>query len=116
MLYQLEMSGESKHGHDMCSSQFINVSKEWGLHINPLKLVGELSVGEQQRVEIIRCLLQNPKLLIMDEPTSVLSVQETQNLFKVLRNLSDSGCGFGCGKSSGKTTTATTEKATPRSR
>ena len=49
-------------------------------------------MGEQQRVEIIRCLLQNPQLLIMDEPTSVLSPQEIKNLFKVLKNLSKSGC------------------------
>ena len=52
----------------------------------------DLSVGEQQRVEIIRCLLQNPKLLIMDEPTSVLSPQEINQLFKVLRKLANSGC------------------------
>ena len=50
-------------------------AKQWGLPIEPTKKVSELSVGEQQRVEIIRCLLQNPKLLIMDEPTSVLSPQ-----------------------------------------
>ena len=86
------ISIDDKISYEDLKKNIINVSKEWGLHINPLKLVGELSVGEQQRVEIIRCLLQNPKLLIMDEPTSVLSVQETQNLFKVLRSLSDSGC------------------------
>ena len=62
------------------------------MSIIPSKRVAELSVGEQQRVEIIRCLLQNPKLLIMDEPTSVLSPQETKNLFNVLKNLSKSGC------------------------
>ncbi len=54
--------------------------------------VSELSVGEQQRVEIIRCLLQNPKLLIMDEPTSVLSPQEISQLFIVLKKLAKSGC------------------------
>ena len=60
--------------------------------VSPSKKVAELSVGEQQRVEIVRCLLQKPKLLIMDEPTSVLSPQEIVNLFKVLKNLSKSGC------------------------
>ncbi len=69
-----------------------DISKKWGLSIKPSKKVNELSVGEQQRVEIIRCLLQNPKILIMDEPTSVLSPQEIKNLFKVLKNLSNSGC------------------------
>ena len=49
-------------------------------------------MGEQQRVEILRCLLQDPKLLIMDEPTSVLTPQETTRLFDVLRRLSDDGC------------------------
>jgi general nucleoside transport system ATP-binding protein len=68
------------------------LSKEWELFIDPLRLVSELSVGEQQRVEIIRCLMQNPKLLIMDEPTSVLAPQEIKNLFKILKRLSNSGC------------------------
>ena len=68
------------------------LSKEWELFIDPLRLVSELSVGEQQRVEIIRCLMQNPKLLIMDEPTSVLTPQEIENLFKILKRLSNSGC------------------------
>ena len=44
--------------------------------LDPFRLVGDLSAGERQRVEIIRCLLQDPKLLIMDEPTSVLTPQE----------------------------------------
>ena len=68
------------------------LSTEWDLFIDPLKIVNELSVGEQQRVEIIRCLMQNPKLLIMDEPTSVLTPQEIENLFKILKRLASSGC------------------------
>ncbi len=51
-----------------------------------------LSVGERQRVEIVRCLLQNPKLLIMDEPTSVLTPQEIERLFITLRRLAAEGC------------------------
>ena len=73
-------------------SEISKLSKDWELFVDPLKRVGELSVGEQQRVEIIRCLMQNPKLLIMDEPTSVLTPQEISNLFKVLKRLSSSGC------------------------
>ena len=69
-----------------------NLSKEWELFVDPLKLVSELSVGEKQRVEIIRCLMQNPNLLIMDEPTSVLTPQEIENLFKILKKLASSGC------------------------
>ena len=49
-------------------------------------------VGQQQRVEIMRCLLQDPSLLIMDEPTSVLTPQETDQLFDVLRRLAETGC------------------------
>ena len=54
-------------------------------------MVGDLSAGERQRVEIIRCLLQDPKLLIMDEPTRVLTPQEVEILFKTLRQLSAEG-------------------------
>jgi ABC-type uncharacterized transport system ATPase subunit len=53
----------------------------------PGRMVGDLSAGERQRVEIIRCLLQDPKLLIMDEPTSVLTPQEVEILFRTLRQL-----------------------------
>ena len=53
--------------------------------------MGDLSAGERQRVEIIRCLLQDPKLLIMDEPTSVLTPQEVDILFQTLRQLSSEG-------------------------
>jgi len=67
------------------------VSEEYGLPLDPARLVGDLSAGERQRVEIIRCLLQDPKLLIMDEPTSVLTPQEVEILFKTLRQLSREG-------------------------
>jgi len=67
------------------------VSETYGLPLDPDRLVGELSAGERQRVEIIRCLLQDPKLLIMDEPTSVLTPQEVQILFETLRKLSAEG-------------------------
>ena len=70
----------------------INSAERWGLQINPDQIVGALSVGQQQRVEILRCLLQNPKLLIMDEPTSVLTPQESEQLFDVLRRLAKEGC------------------------
>ena len=68
------------------------VSNTYGLSLDPKRYVGSLSVGERQRVEIIRCLLQNPRLLIMDEPTSVLTPQEVRSLFKTLRQLSAEGC------------------------
>jgi len=67
------------------------VSEAYGLPLDPVRLVGELSAGERQRVEIVRCLLQDPKLLIMDEPTSVLTPQEVDILFTTLRKLSAEG-------------------------
>jgi len=67
------------------------VSEEYGLPLDPSRMVGDLSAGERQRVEIIRCLLQSPKLLIMDEPTSVLTPQEVEILFKTLRQLKAEG-------------------------
>lgn len=68
-----------------------DVSHQYGLPLDPYMRVGDLSAGERQRVEIIRCLLQNPKLLIMDEPTSVLTPQEVDILFKTLRQLKSEG-------------------------
>ncbi|PIB26189.1 ABC transporter [Amylibacter kogurei] len=73
------------------SQQIREVSAKYGLTIDPDRLVGDLSAGERQRVEIIRCLLQDPKLLIMDEPTSVLTPQEVETLFVTLRKLQSEG-------------------------
>jgi ABC-type uncharacterized transport system ATPase subunit len=67
------------------------VSDKYGLPVDPRRNVHSLSVGERQRVEIIRCLLQSPKLLIMDEPTSVLTPQAVRKLFETLRQLASEG-------------------------
>lgn len=74
------------------AGQITEVSRLYGLPVDPERLVHALSVGERQRVEIIRCLLQNPKLLIMDEPTSVLTPQAVRKLFDTLRQLASEGC------------------------
>ncbi|WP_425073819.1 ABC transporter ATP-binding protein [Sagittula sp. S175] len=71
--------------------QIREVSETYGLPLDPTRTVGTLSAGERQRVEIIRCLLQDPRLLIMDEPTSVLTPQEVEILFKTLRKLQSEG-------------------------
>ena len=68
------------------------ISHEYGLPLNPDHQVHSLSVGERQRIEIVRCLLQNPSLLIMDEPTSVLTPQEVKSLFSTLEKLKQEGC------------------------
>jgi general nucleoside transport system ATP-binding protein len=74
------------------AAQITEVSQKYGLPIDPYRLVHSMSVGERQRVEIVRCLLQEPKLLIMDEPTSVLTPQAVLILFKTLRRLASEGC------------------------
>ena len=74
------------------SDRVRKLSADYGLPVNPSATIADLSVGERQRVEIVRCLLQNPKLLILDEPTSVLTPQEAEQLFVTLRRLAKEGC------------------------
>jgi general nucleoside transport system ATP-binding protein len=68
------------------------VATEYGLPVDPQTPVHSLSVGERQRVEILRALLTNPKVLILDEPTSVLTPQAVHTLFETLRRLASEGC------------------------
>ncbi len=68
------------------------VSEAYGLPLDPAARVASLPVGVRQRIEIVRCLLQRPRLLIMDEPTSVLTPQEAERLFETLRRLAGEGC------------------------
>ncbi|MGH6949064.1 MAG: ABC transporter ATP-binding protein [Kiloniellales bacterium] len=72
-------------------ARIAEVSRAYGLPLDPARSVYDLSVGERQRVEVVRCLLQDCRLLIMDEPTSVLTPQESDKLFVTLRRLAAEG-------------------------
>ncbi len=73
------------------SQKIQDKAAQYGLDIDPARPVHTLSVGEMQRVEIIRALLSDPQLLILDEPTSVLTPQAVEKLFVVLRQLASEG-------------------------
>ncbi|HWQ10600.1 MAG TPA: ATP-binding cassette domain-containing protein, partial [Holophaga sp.] len=76
---------------DTLAKRIEEVSERYGLPVDPRRLVHALSVGERQRVEIVRCLLSDPRLLILDEPTSVLTPQAVRKLFETLRQLAAEG-------------------------
>src|SRR3954454_588998 len=67
------------------------LSQRYGLAVNPTALVEDIGVGAQQRVEILRALFRGAKVLVLDEPTAVLTAQEAQDLFGVLRTLTEAG-------------------------
>jgi len=68
------------------------LGEKYGMRVNPRSYVWQLSVGEKQRVEILRMLYRNSKVLILDEPTAVLTPQETKELFLNLRKMANDGC------------------------
>ncbi len=74
------------------SARIVEVGRSYGLDLDPDRPVWSLSAGERQRIEIVRALLREPKLLILDEPTSVLTPQEADALFVTLERLAASGC------------------------
>jgi len=77
---------------DEVTKRIVEVSGEYGLEVDPTRHVHSLTVGERQRVEIVRALLTKPQLLILDEPTSVLIPQAVEKLFTTLRQLAANGC------------------------
>jgi simple sugar transport system ATP-binding protein len=74
------------------SQRIASISSDYGLPLRPEATVADLSVGERQRIEIVRCLLQEPRLIIMDEPTAVLTPLEAEGLFATLNRLAGEGC------------------------
>ena len=76
----------------LLSQEVKKLSDQYGLDIDPDKKVYDMSVGEKQTLEIIKVLYRGAKILIMDEPTAVLTPQEIKKLFRVIRNMKEQGC------------------------
>src|ERR1700721_2450281 len=82
---------DGKESFKDMSARLEEVSNVYGLPLDPKREVWQLSVGERQRIEIVRVLMQNPRFLILDEPTAVLTPQEADQLFVVLERLKTEG-------------------------
>ncbi|MCY4020828.1 MAG: ABC transporter ATP-binding protein [Chloroflexi bacterium] len=76
---------------DRARREILELSSEYGLDVNPDALIADLPVGVQQRVEIIKALYRHADILILDEPTAVLTPQETRGLFKIMHTLLEKG-------------------------
>jgi simple sugar transport system ATP-binding protein len=92
VLENIALGLDEKLSHSELEKRIRQVLDQYGLTLDPHRTVSTLSVGERQRIEIVRALLLSPKLLIMDEPTSVLTPQEVGQLFETLRSLAKNGC------------------------
>ena len=77
--------------HGEAADRILGLGSRFGLEVDPNARVAELSMGERQRVEILKALYRNARILILDEPTAVLTPQESRTLFKTLRQLLDEG-------------------------
>ena len=76
-----------------CADRIADLSRRFGLALDPRARIQDLSVGERQRVEIVKCLMREPRLLVLDEPTAVLLPDEIAALLGVCRRVADEGCG-----------------------
>ena len=76
------------------AARVTQLSEEFGLAVRPHAVVQDLSVGERQRVEIVKCLMRRPRLLVLDEPTAVLLPDEIEGLLGVCERVARSGCGI----------------------
>ncbi|PKM94374.1 MAG: ABC transporter ATP-binding protein [Firmicutes bacterium HGW-Firmicutes-1] len=74
------------------TEQIKKIAEQFGLAVDPNKKIYDMSIGEKQAVEILKVLYQGADILIMDEPTAVLTPQETKKLFKIIRNMAKEGC------------------------
>jgi simple sugar transport system ATP-binding protein len=84
-------AGRLKLDLKSAANRISELAKKYNLNIDPFAKVGDLAVGERQRVEIVKALLRGARILILDEPTAVLTPQETGELFGMIRNLTKNG-------------------------
>ena len=87
----LGLENEGKFDINAITKKVQEISDKYGFDIDPRKKIYEMSVSEKQTVEIIKVLYRGANILILDEPTAVLTPQETQKLFKILRSMRDDG-------------------------
>lgn len=85
-------SGDFMLGNRKLTDSITEISSRYGLEVNPDKKVYNMAVGEKQNVEILKVLYRGAEILILDEPTAVLTPQETQKLFNIMRNMKKEGC------------------------
>lgn len=76
-----------------CAARMRELGERYGMQLDPHALVSGLSVGERQRVEIVKCLMREPRLLVLDEPTAVLLPDEIRALLQVCEKVAAKGCG-----------------------
>ena len=87
----LGLDGKDKYSLSAAETQVAEICERYGFEIDPKKKIYEMSVSEKQTVEIIKVLYRGADILILDEPTAVLTPQETQKLFAILRRMRDDG-------------------------
>ncbi len=87
----IALNGVGKLEREKMVAAIGETSERFGLQVDPMRRVGDLSVGEQQRVELVKCLIEKPRLLVLDEPTAVLTTSESRSLFTMLEELVGDG-------------------------
>jgi simple sugar transport system ATP-binding protein len=86
-----EPGGVAKIAFKRAEERINKLSKDFGFDIDPRKRVEELSVGQQQRIEVLKALYRGARILILDEPTAVLTPQEVEEFFRILRSMREQG-------------------------
>lgn len=84
---------DGRLSRQLATERLVSMGRDYHLDLDPHRLVGDLSVGEQQRVEIAKSLVRGARILVLDEPTATLTPREAQGLFRALRSMAARGMG-----------------------